>query len=77
MGYALRERLYPAPGASGGARGPTAKDAERMGKRKPPVFPEPVWKANQHTSAMQSETGLTWAQAIKSRPPATMGIEYF
>ena len=31
-----------------------------MGKRKPPVFPEPVW-----------------AHAIRSRPPATMGMEYF
>jgi hypothetical protein len=40
--------------------GPEEKEAERMGKRKPPVFPEPVW-----------------AQAMRSRPPATMGMEYF
>jgi hypothetical protein len=33
---------------------------ERMGKRKPPVFPEPVW-----------------AQAMRSLPDMTIGIEYF
>lgn len=28
--------------SAGGARGPEANDAERMGNRKPPVLPEPV-----------------------------------
>ena len=30
-------------GSSGGARGPSANEAERIGNRKPPVLPEPVY----------------------------------
>jgi len=40
VGKAFREYEWVA--LCGGGRGPLVNEAERMGKRKPPVFPEPV-----------------------------------